>query len=107
MFPQLLALIPVMAFSAPVLGIEGSCLMATLMSDCELISSLSLSRRNPEGAGVCLWCVIQARKVTCKACLNRWIENSMGIWMCWSTMRMLGLRYSELGSQPHTPDRLL
>lgn len=31
------------------------------------------------GAGVCLWCVIQARRVKCKAYFSRWLENSRGV----------------------------
>lgn len=108
MFPQLLALILTMAFSAPKLGVEGSGVMETLMWDCEFIACLSLSRDNPEGASVCLWCVIQTRRVKCEACLSRWIENSMGVWMCWSTMLMLGVQVLfEPWSQLHTPELLL
>lgn len=63
MFPQLLVLTPVVAFSAPKLGVEGSCIISALICDYELMSCLSLSRHSPEGAGVCLLCVIQARRV--------------------------------------------
>lgn len=65
------------------------------MCNCELISCLSLSRHNPGAGGVYLWCAIQARRVKCEASLSRWIENNRGVWMCWSTMPLLGSRYSE------------
>lgn len=94
MFPQLLAVSPMISFSAPTLGVEGSCVVSHTMFDGKLISSLTLSRHNPEGAGVCPWCVIQARRVKCEACLSRWIKNRRGVWMCWSTTPMLGSRCS-------------
>ena len=75
----------------PTLGLTGAEFGLTLC-DSELISLLSLSRLNPGEAGVCPWCVIQARRVKCETCLNRWIENSKDVWMCWSTMPMLGSR---------------
>lgn len=93
MFPQLLT-DSYDGLPAPKLGVEGSCIMSTLLCDCELMSSLSLSRRNPEGASVCLWCVIQARRVKCETYLRRLIKNRTDVWMCWSTMPMLGFRYS-------------
>lgn len=68
--------------------------MSTLLCDCEILSSLSLSRRNLEGASVCLWCVIQARRLKCETYLSRLIENRTDVWMCWSIMPMLGFRYS-------------
>lgn len=65
----------------PTLGLTGAEFCFRLC-DSELISLLSLSRRNPGEAGVCPWCVIQARRQKCEACLNRWIENSKDVWMC-------------------------
>lgn len=76
---------------APTLGLTGAEFCLTLCNS-ELISFLSLSRRNPGEAGVCPWYVIQARRVKCETCLSRWIENSKDVWMCWSTMPMLGSR---------------
>lgn len=66
----------------------------TFMCNYKLISPLSLTRHNLEGASVFLWCVIQARRVKCKACLSKSIGNSKGVWMCWSTTPMPESQYS-------------
>lgn len=65
----------------------------SLTCNYKLIFPLSLTRPNLEGASVCLWCVIQARRVKYEACSSKWIGNSRGVWMCWSTTPMLESRY--------------